>query len=89
MLLVITQGTCNSSLYLYNFLNEKKIKIIGISAYFHDSSVALLEDGKIIYAAQEERFSRIKHDASFPERALQNLLKYNSLRLKDIDFVVF
>ena len=55
----------------------KKIKIIGISAYFHDSSVALLEDGKIIYAAQEERFSRIKHDASFPERALQNLLKYN------------
>ena len=67
----------------------KKIKIIGISAYFHDSSVALLEDGKIIYAAQEERFSRIKHDASFPERALQNLLKYNSLRLKDIDFVVF
>ena len=41
-------------------------KIIGISAFYHDSAVALIEDGKIIYASQEERFSRKKHDASFP-----------------------
>ena len=52
----------------------KKIKIIEFLLIF-DSSVALLRDGKIIYAAQEERFSRIKHDASFPERALQKFAK--------------
>ena len=41
----------------------KKTKIIGISAFYHDSAVALIEDGNIIYASQEERFSRIKHDS--------------------------
>ena len=40
----------------------KKIRIIGISAFFHDSAVALIEDGKVIYASQEERFTRKKHD---------------------------
>ena len=46
----------------------KKIRIIGISAYFHDSAVALIENGEIIYASQEERFSRIKHDSNFPNK---------------------
>ena len=53
----------------------KKIRIIGISAYFHDSAVALIENGEIVYASQEERFSRVKHDSSFPDKALKNLLE--------------
>jgi len=67
----------------------KKIRIIGISAYFHDSAVALIENGEIIYASQEERFSRIKHDSSFPNKALKNLLETCKLDLIDIDYVVF
>ena len=62
----------------------KKTRIIGISAYFHDSAVGLLEDGKIIYAAQEERFTRNKHDASFPINALKDLLRFNKLKLKAV-----
>ena len=67
----------------------KKIRIIGISAYFHDSAVALIENGEIVYASQEERFSRVKHDSSFPDKALKNLLKTCSLNLIDIDYFVF
>ena len=67
----------------------KKIRIIGISAFFHDSAVCLIEDGEIIYASQEERFSRIKHDSSFPIKALKDLLKTCDLRLTDINYVVF
>ena len=67
----------------------KKIRIIGISAFFHDSAVCLIEDGEIIYASQEERFSRIKHDSSFPIKALKDLLKTCNLRLTDINYVVF
>ncbi len=65
------------------------VKIIGISAFYHDSAVALLENGDIKYAAQEERFSRIKHDKSFPKLALEDLLKYNKIDLSDIDYIVF
>ena len=65
------------------------IKILGISAFYHDSAVTLLENGKIKYAAQEERFSRIKHDKSFPRFSIQNLLEFNKLSLKDIDYFVF
>ncbi len=67
----------------------KKIRIIGISAYFHDSAVALIENGEIIYASQEERFSRIKHDSDFPNKALKNLLETCKLDLIDVDYVVF
>ncbi len=67
----------------------KKIRIIGISAYFHDSAVALIENGEIIYASQEERFSRIKHDSNFPNKALKNLLETCKLDLMDVDYVVF
>ena len=58
----------------------KKIRIIGISAFFHDSAVSLIENGEIIYASQEERFSRIKHDSGFPNKALKNLLKTSNLK---------
>ena len=63
--------------------------ILGISAFYHDSAVALIKDGEIIAAAQEERFSRIKHDASFPNMALNEILKFQKLSFHDIDYVVF
>lgn len=65
------------------------MNILGISAFYHDSAVALVRDGEIAYAAQEERFSRKKHDPRFPEKALANLYEYCRLEPKDIDRVVF
>jgi carbamoyltransferase len=63
--------------------------ILGISAYYHDSAAALLRDGRVVAAAQEERFSRKKHDARFPGNAIQYCLTEGALRLADIDQIVF
>jgi len=63
--------------------------ILGISAFYHDSAATLLIDGKIIAAAQEERFTRIKHDSSYPFNAIEFVLKYAKINLKDVDQVVF
>ncbi|MBU2707790.1 carbamoyltransferase [Zooshikella marina] len=63
--------------------------ILGISAYYHDSAAALLKDGKILYALQEERFSRIKHDARFPVKAIKMCLSLEGIQLSDVDCVVF
>ena len=63
--------------------------ILGISAYYHDSAAALVVDGEIVAAAQEERFSRIKHDASFPTRAVEYCLREAGLRPEEVDYVVF
>jgi carbamoyltransferase len=65
------------------------IKILGISAFYHDSASALIVDGKIIAAAQEERFSRKKHDPRFPENAIRYCLSEGGVKLKDIDHIVF
>ena len=65
------------------------MKILGISAFYHDSAAALVVDGHIVAAAQEERFSRKKHDERFPQHAIQFCLKQANLRLEDIDYVVF
>jgi carbamoyltransferase len=65
------------------------MKILGISAFYHDSAAAIFCDGEIIAAAQEERFSRKKHDASFPTAAIRFCLGYASCSLHDIDAVVF
>ena len=65
------------------------IKILGISAYYHDSAAALVTDGKIIAAAQEERFSRKKHDARFPGNAVAYCLQEADVTLGQIDYVVF
>ena len=64
-------------------------KIIGISAYYHDSAAALLIDGELLAAAQEERFTRKKHDPCFPTNAVRYCLEANKLTLSDIDYVVF
>ncbi len=63
--------------------------ILGISACFHDSSAALLVDGKLIAAASEERFSRIKYDASIPLKSVEFCLSKAQLRIDDVDEVVF
>jgi carbamoyltransferase len=63
--------------------------ILGLSAYYHDSAAALVKNGEIIAAAQEERFTRKKHDASFPENAIRYCLAEANLTLADIDEVVF
>jgi carbamoyltransferase len=63
--------------------------ILGISAYYHDSAATILIDGKIIAAAQEERFTRIKHDPSYPFNAIEFVLKFAKVTLKDINQIVF
>ena len=52
------------------------MKILGISAFYHDSAAAIIVNGEIICAAQEERFTRVKHDKSFPKNAIQYCLQY-------------
>ncbi len=64
-------------------------KILGISAYYHDSAAALIADGEVTAAAQEERFSRNKHDASFPANAVAYCLQEAGCILQEIDYVVF
>lgn len=65
------------------------MKILGLSAFYHDSAACLVIDGRIIAAAQEERFTRKKHDASFPKLAVEYCLKTAGMTAKDIDIVVF
>ena len=63
--------------------------ILGISAFYHDSAACILKDGKIIAAAQEERFSRKKHDQRYPQKAIEFVLKYANLKLSEVDHIVF
>ena len=64
-------------------------KILGISAFYHDSAATLIIDGEIIAAAQEERFTRKKHDNSFPANAINYVLSHSNLKMSDIDKIVF
>jgi carbamoyltransferase len=63
--------------------------ILGISAFYHDSAACLLQDGEILFAAQEERFSRVKHDRDFPIRAIEAGLRAIGKRIQDIDHVAY
>ena len=63
--------------------------ILGISCYYHDAAACLLRDGEVIVAAEEERFSRIKHDLSFPINAIKFCLDYTGIKGRDLDYVVF
>ena len=63
--------------------------ILGISCYYHDSAAALLREGELIAAAQEERFSRRKHDHVFPARAVEFCLRRAAISGRDLDYVVF
>src|SRR3954463_15520254 len=63
--------------------------ILGISAFYHDSAAALVVDGRVVAAAQEERFSRVKHDERFPARAVDYCLREAGLRPDQLDYVAF
>ena len=63
--------------------------ILGISCFYHDSAAALIRDGEIICAVQEERFSRVKHDSRFPENAINYCLKSQNINLDDIEYVAY
>ena len=70
-------------------MKHENISILGISAFYHDSAAALIVDGEIIAAAQEERFTRIKHDSSYPKNAISYILNVANLKLNEVDHVVF
>ena len=63
--------------------------ILGISAFYHDSAACILKDGRIIAAAQEERFTRKKHDQRYPHNAIEFVLNYSDLKLSEVDHIVF
>ena len=63
--------------------------ILGISAFYHDSAATLIHNGKIVAAAQEERFTRIKHDSTYPYNAIEFVLNFASLKLNDVESIVF
>ena len=65
------------------------MRVLGISAFYHDSAAALIEDGHLASAAQEERFTRKKHDSGFPEKAVQFCLDRAGIKMADIDYVAF
>ena len=63
--------------------------ILGISAFYHDSAASIIIDGEIIAAAQEERFTRKKHDSSYPFNSIEFVLKYADIKLSQVDYIVF
>ena len=65
------------------------MKILGISAFYHDSAACLINNGNIIAATQEERFTRIKQDNSFPLQSINYCLKESNLKLSDVDYIIF
>ncbi|HSF08088.1 MAG TPA: carbamoyltransferase [Nitrospirales bacterium] len=67
----------------------KLTSILGVSAYYHDSAACLIQNGKIVAAAQEERFTRKKHDAGFPSHAVEYCLRQGGVGMRDVDYLVF
>ena len=63
--------------------------VLGINAYYHDSAAALIRDGDVVAAAEEERFTRRKHDSGFPSRAVQYCLEAGNVSPTDIEFIAF
>ena len=77
------------SFHIRNFLKHKPLHILGLSAYYHDSAAVLIQNGDILAAAQEERFTRRKHDAQFPANAIEYCLNDAKISPKEVDYVVF
>ncbi len=65
------------------------MKILGISCFYHDSAAVLIDDGKIVAAAEEERFSRVKHDSGYPKNAVDFCMSRAGIKIEDIDWIVF
>ena len=93
MLAVLAEGSLSSGrppqAYVWNAQRIDDLNILGISAYYHDSAAALICDGEIRAAAQEERFTRKKHDFNFPEQAIDYCLAEAGICHEDLDFVAF
>ena len=70
-------------------MEKKHTYVLGISCFYHDSSAALLKDGQIIAAVQEERLTRKKHDRSFSKEAVESCLKTQGITIDDIDYIAF
>ena len=85
-LIVLTQGSAVAP-FIYTIF--KLTSILGISAFYHDSAACILKDGEIIAAAQEERFTRKKHDSSYPYNAIEFVLNYANLNLNEVEQIVF
>ena len=81
----INTRICCGSIYIYNILVTK---ILGISAFYHDSAASIIENERF-YTAQEERFTRKKHDSSYPFNAVEFVLKFTKNKLSEIDSIVF
>lgn len=81
----ICPGIYFCSIHLYTFL----MNILGVSAYYHDSAACLVIDGNVVSASQEERFTRIKHDSSFPKHAINSCLRDGKIDLSNLDYIVF
>lgn len=84
-------STASAEWYILIFsqLGKKHMNILGISAFYHDSAACLVQDGRIVAAAQEERFTRKKHDPEFPKNAATFCLQRAGLKVSDLDYVVF
>ncbi|MEK7135446.1 MAG: carbamoyltransferase N-terminal domain-containing protein, partial [Patescibacteria group bacterium] len=67
----------------------KNTYVLGISCYYHDSSATLIKNGRVVAAAQEERFTRKKHDASFPNEAIAWCLESERITIQDVQFIAF
>lgn len=76
-------------MHLYFYFYAHAMTILGISCYYHDAAAALIVDGRIVAAAQEERFTRIKHDAAFPLHAIRYCLQEGGISINDVDYVAF
>src|SRR3954471_22985740 len=72
-----------------NYKFPERVKVLGISAFYHDSAAAIIENGEIIAAAQEERFTRKKHDPNFPSNAVKFCLEYSGNTIRDLDAIAF
>jgi predicted NodU family carbamoyl transferase len=83
----MAQGTA-IALFI-TFCPEVTLRILGISAFYHDSAAALVVDGGIVAAAQEGRFTRIKHDSSFSQNAVRACLDIGGITLDDVDYIAF
>lgn len=85
----LTRGPSEAGIRLERLPKKPQLNIIGIAAGYHDSSCALLQDGVLVAAAQEERFSRVKNDKSFPRRAFRYCLEAGGLTITDVDCVAY
>lgn len=70
-------------------MREKLTNIVGISAFYHDSAACLIRDGEIVAAAQEERFTRKKHDPGFPHKAVEYCLKAGNTSLANLKYIIY